>query len=301
MKQVALIIGYGSIGRRHANILNSNKQFNDIFVLTNQKNIPFKSINSIDQIASINPNYFVIASPTNKHYEQLAYIDESFKNKKILVEKPLYDSFYPFYPKNNKVCVGYCLRFNPVLKLIKSKIKDRKIWNVNIFCGSYLPEWRKEGDYRNSYSANRSKGGGVLLDLSHEIDYINWLFGSVEIDYVYNSKLSNLEIHSDDTLIMNAHSNETQIQLNLNYYSRCKTRQILIDGENISLKANLIKNEALLIDDGAEKKYKFENFNSDDMYFDQHNDIIDNKFANVCKYEEGLNVMKIIQKIRNYN
>ena len=50
-----------------------------------------------------------------------------------------------------------------------------------------------------------------------------------------------------------------------------------------------------------QKKYKFENFNSDDMYFDQHKDIIDNKFANVCKYEEGLNVMKIIQKIRNYN
>ena len=66
-------------------------------------------------------------------------------------------------------------------------------------------KFRVKSNYLKSYSASKSKGGGVLLDLSHEIDYINWLFGSFDVDYVFNGKISNLPISSDDTLILNGH------------------------------------------------------------------------------------------------
>ena len=201
----ALIIGYGSIGKKHAEILNSLEFFSNIYVLTSQKKIPFKSISQIEESLKIDPDYFIISSPTYKHFKQLLFLEKNFKNKKILIEKPLYEKYYNFNPTQNQVWVGYCLRFNPVIEFLKLKLKDKKISNVNVFCGSFLPNWRVKSNYLKSYSASKSKGGGVLLDLSHEIDYINWLFGSFDVDYVFNGKISNLPISSDDTLILNGH------------------------------------------------------------------------------------------------
>ena len=61
MSKIALVIGYGSIGRKHAKILKKLRFINDVFVLTSQKKIPFKKINSLEQIKTIDPFYIVIA------------------------------------------------------------------------------------------------------------------------------------------------------------------------------------------------------------------------------------------------
>ena len=81
-----------------------------------------------------------------------------------------------------------------VKNFLKRKIRLKKIWNVNIFCGSYLPNWRSNIDYRKSASAKKHLGGGVLLDLSHELDYVQWLFGKIVIEHCKSKKLSNLNI-----------------------------------------------------------------------------------------------------------
>ena len=78
------------------------------------------------------------------------------------------------------------------------KIRYKKIWSVNIFCGAYLPCWINNIHYSKSSSAKKKLGGGVLLDLSHELDYIQWLFGKMEIEYCKSKKLSNLNIETDD-------------------------------------------------------------------------------------------------------
>ena len=72
---------------------------------------------------------------------------------------------------------------------------------MNVFCTSYLPDWRKK-DYKKSVSASKKFGGGVLLELSHEIDYIYWIFKNLKIDYSFNKKISNLKINTDDILCM---------------------------------------------------------------------------------------------------
>lgn len=45
--------------------------------------------------------------------------------------------------------------------------------------GQYLPEWRPGQQLETSVSARAELGGGAALELSHELDYLRWLFGEV--------------------------------------------------------------------------------------------------------------------------
>ena len=164
MKKKVLIIGYGSIGRKHAQLLKRFKNIKDIFIFSNQKDIGFKKIRKISEVKKIQPDYIIISSRTSEHYKNLLYIERNLKNKIILVEKPLFNKFKKLNIKNNKVFIGYNLRFHPVLKYIKKYIRNKKIIFVNIKCSSRLPSWRKNIDYINSNSAKKSFGGGALLD-----------------------------------------------------------------------------------------------------------------------------------------
>ena len=134
----ALVIGYGSIGRRHADILNSIDTIKNVVVLSSQDRLPFKTITSLEEILKLNPNYIVVASNTNLHHEQLVFLEKNLQGKKILIEKPLFYFFDYLQIKNNQVFVGYNLRFHPLIKLIKEKISGRKPWYIHVTCGSYL-------------------------------------------------------------------------------------------------------------------------------------------------------------------
>ena len=150
-----LVIGYGSIGKRHADILNSMQNISSVTVLSKQTGLPYKTIEKLEEIKKIDPNYIVIASNTSLHYKQLVYLVENFSNKKILVEKPLFDSFYNCEIHDNEVFVGYNLRFHPIIKKIKNEIKKKELWNIQLNCSSYLPNWRPSRDYRKTSSAKK--------------------------------------------------------------------------------------------------------------------------------------------------
>ena len=156
MKKI-LIIGYGSIGKRHADVLSKKKKFvKNIYILTKQNCEPFTKINSLQKIPTINPDYIIISSPTSEHYKQLLFLEKTLSRKLILVEKPLFLKNENLNIKKNKVFVGYNMRFNPLIQFIKNKIKNKRIWSINIFCGTYLPHWRKDRDYRFTSSAKKN-------------------------------------------------------------------------------------------------------------------------------------------------
>lgn len=176
MKKKILIIGFGSIGRKHYAILSKK---NDVFVITKQ-NIKNKNFLSFNKIKSFNFDYIIICNETYKHLNTLLKVKKYFKNTKILIEKPIFNKIPSKKISNKNIFVGYNFRFHDQILFLRNYIKNKKILDISIKCGYDLKKWRSR-DYKKTYSASKAKGGGVLLDLSHEIDYAYWIFGKLKV------------------------------------------------------------------------------------------------------------------------
>jgi len=301
MAYSVLVIGFGSIGKRHSEILSSMDEITNVTILSAQDNLPYKTLSSLEDIHQLNPDYIVIASPTNRHYNELKFLEEHFDGKKILVEKPLFDSMIDFQVLNNEVYVGYNLRFHPLINKVRSLCLNRKFWSMNVFCGSYLPDWRPGSDYRLTSSAQKICGGGVLLDLSHELDYVQWLVGSLEVEYASSKKISDLEIDSDDFLLFTGRSQQCEyVHISLNYLTRTPVRQIILDGDSISLKADLITKTLQATVDSEKLDYSWPNLDRNETYCAQHLSLIGGNKENLCTFQEGLRTMQLIDNIRKW-
>lgn len=295
-----LLIGFGSIGKRHFEVLNTFHKVTSVDVVTRQDVKSITSFKALRDVRNLNSyDYFIIASETSKHYEQLKYICSKVTEKKILVEKPLYDKKYESLECNNQIFTAYNLRFHPVLKKLKHLLKNEKVYYVNAICGQYLPTWRPEQDYRKSYSADINQGGGVLRDLSHELDYINWLFGNIEKIDSINTKVSDLEINSDDIFTAIAITKDRAIiNLTVDYISKIPMRRLIIHTSNHSIEADVIKNSIVVYDkDTHAGTIELEEIDRNYTYAQMHNSIMDNRFDTVCSFHEGNEVVDTIENI----
>jgi predicted dehydrogenase len=298
LKKKALIFGLGSIGIKHANLLRKLKKISNVLIFTNRRNKKFNSTNRILDILEYDPDYILVCSETYQHHQCIKVIEKNFKNKVVLVEKPLFHKSIKFNFKNNKYFVGYNLRFHPVIKFLKNKIKKNEIFSVSIFCNSFLPRWRKNINYYNSYSSSKKKGGGVLLDLSHEIDYLQWLFGKVnKIEYKKIKRISNLKIKSEDIAQVIGKIKNINFYLNLTYFSRLEERRIIIDTKKETIIGDLINCNIKILNNNNLKIIKFKN-NINQTYVDQHLAILNNQSQNLCNIEDAKNTVFFIEKLK---
>jgi len=298
-----LLIGYGSIGKRHYEVLSQMPQVQSIDLVTKQSiqgKVCYKNLESVEDMNQY--DYFVIASETNKHFEQLKFLDKSVKSKLIFCEKPLFESKKDIEIKNNKVLIGYVLRFHPLLVQLKESLGDEKIISVNAQCGQYLPSWRPNRDYKESYSAKKEEGGGVLLDLSHEIDYVQWLCGQIDEIKSYQVKISDLEINSDDlTLLIGKTKKDIFVNISLDYISKMTHRRLLIETFEYTYELDFISNRLVKKDKvGLEERYDASNLERNSMFERMHLDIFE-KQKNVCTLKEALAVMDTIITIQEQN
>jgi CMP-N,N'-diacetyllegionaminic acid synthase len=300
LKKKVLIIGFGSIGKKHANILIKFKKVSEVYILSRKGSKIFKSINKLSQIKKINPDYIIVCSRTSDHLKHLTYIEKNFSNKIVLIEKPLFNKFYKFRISKNKVFVGYNLRQHPVLKFIKNFIINKKIFLINIICNSYLPNWRKNKNYKNSYSSHRRLGGGVLLDLSHEIDYLEWIFKKIKkLDLIKIRKLSNLKINVEDHVLIAGETELSNFTIDLNYFSLYLRREIFIDGNNFSLKGDLINNFVKIYYKNKNKKIiRFKN-EKNYTYIKQHQLILNKEYRTLSNFNSANKLMLVLDKLRN--
>ncbi len=298
----ALIIGYGSIGRKHSELLIKLLGKKNVYVMSSQKKIPLRKISSFKDVSLLDPDYVVIASPTYLHFEQLKKIDKLLSNKVVLIEKPLFSEKRILSLKKNTYFVGYNLRFHPLINMLKESIKKDEILQVNIICSSYLPGWRKNISYQNSYSASKKKGGGVLLDLSHEIDYLRYLVGGIEYLYSKNSKISELKIESDDYLnLFGKIIRGGFFNINLNYFSKKSTREIFVDTKSKSVHLDLLNSQITFYYIKKNKKVIKRKYSIEKTYLEEHEAILSGDSSKICTLKESMEVMNIIDKIQKSN
>lgn len=298
-----LIIGYGSAGKRHAKILNSINKIKKIFIKTDQKLKSYKKINFINKINNLNPDLIVLANETDKHYSVCKFLEKKFSNKIILCEKPLFKKFYNFKPKKNRFFITYNFRFHKCLQYIKKRINLDEVFFVEAETSSYLPLWRKDIDYSKNYSAFPNKGGGVLLDMSHEIDYLRWLFRDFKISKIYKNKISNLNILSEDIALIFGHiKKNTLVKIKLTYFNKLSKRLLTIcmrDGSQIYL--DLLRSEIKLFNKNKKKTFRLEKYSQFKTTKYMYSEILRNNFENVCSLKNGLDLLRQIKNSKKVN
>ena len=286
------VVGAGSIGSRHQRILKQLGHKVSV-VSANSPDADFRSMS--DALGRESFDYVVIASQTSQHVTDLSALINNRFSGRVLIEKPLFEKLHTLQENNfSFAAVGYNLRFHPVIVWLKDTLpKLGKLTSANFYVGQYLPTWRPDSDYRKSSSARDISGGGVLRDLSHELDLVQYLFGDWQQLTAVGGKFSDLEIATDDTFsILMTSTKCNAISVQLNYVDRIKQRYITINGNHGTVSIDLISNTAKFSD--LDVKFSV---NADDTYVAQHLAVISNDSQNTCSLSEALKVVETIQAI----
>ena len=259
-----LIVGLGSIGKRHIGILRDHFPNIEVIVLrhkdcnkeqTKKLGISY-CVTSITDAIALSPQAAIIASPSSKHLE--VSIQLASHGVHLLIEKPIANSSEGVegliklcLEKNILLMIAYNLRYFPSLIKLHKYVQENKagkILTVNSQVGSYLPSWRPGIDYSKSVSAQKALGGGVLLELSHEFDYLSWIFGKIKWVKAHVSKQSNLDIDTEDlaNIILGFQSSDGSehiATLNMNFFRHDAVRQCEIIGDDGTLILDFIAGE----------------------------------------------------------
>ena len=318
MKKKILIVGLGSIGKRHLNNFSKYCKFIDVcdsrsdrlkdirekFKVRNT----FKDFNEAFKINKYDA--VLICTPPSSHLK-IAKI--ATKNKcSLFIEKPLGINVSGWKNisnqcKKNKIVnyVAYCHRFIPYTNFFKKLIINKKIIG-KIFSGhlrwaSYLPSWHPYEDYRKFYMSSKKLGGGALLDDSHGIDLIRYLLGDVKSVFGKVCNLSDLKMNSDDSVhgLINL-KNKILITMSFELYETSPEISLKLTGSKGSIKWDRVKNliEVYSKEKNKTKAFQFDLKNLMSMYDLQTKyfiDLLNGKHKNdLNNINYAINTQKII-------
>lgn len=303
-----VFFGLGSIGQRHAKILLKNYQF-DLFAfrsgIRDEPNaLGIKEIYSWDEIETLKPDVAFITNPTHLHIETAIRCAKVGCN--LFIEKPIGKNLNELKQlinlvkrKNLVTYIAYNLRFHPVVKKIREYIGTNKPLHARIVCTSFYPLWRPNKNHLEIYSANSSLGGGVILDLSHEIDYVSYLLGNVKSINGNYGRRDSVTVDSEDFADILVETEMSPVNIHINFLSQFRQRIIQIDFENLTVIGDIFnveikeykgeklhKSVKLKYDKGQEYEeqisYFFKNINNPSMMNNLRN--AENLFKKVIEF-----------------
>lgn len=242
-----LTIGCGSIGQKH--ISNLKWLGHDVYGCETdfdraekvRKKYAIEVFLGLEEALKFNYDGALICTPTKFHVS--IAIEIARRGIALFIEKPLSDTLEQIEEltlilkeKQLISLVGCNTRFLPSLQLAKQLIENNeigKVLSVRGECGFYLPYWHPEEDYRKEYSANKSLGGGVIFDDIHEIDLLYWMFGKVEELFCFSTRVSQLEIDTEDLAeIFFKFKSGMIAQIHLDYIQRTYRKSYKFIGES---------------------------------------------------------------------
>lgn len=299
-----LFIGLGSIAIKHIldliTISNTVNFDYDIYVLRREKGELPEILRKfqITQITSLDESIYdavFITNPTNLHYTILGQLKG--KTNYFFIEKPIFENCKYDYSKlgiNEKNAYVACpLRHSNVFLQLKNIVENNSVYSARIICSSYLPDWRPNVDYRKVYSANKAFGGGVTLDLIHELDYMVGLFGLPTKIMNIHGKYSHLEIDSDDLSVYLAEYPDKVCEVHLDYFGRRYQRQCEVYTKDGTYIADF-KSETIEKPDGS--IINCHNEGKSNLYLEMKyfiNFIMKKVDKNINSPEHAFNVLKI--------
>lgn len=306
-----LIIGLGSIGTRHLhNIIRHG--YRNITVVSSKKSLPgdlhfCKLYSSLDEaLAEAVYDAAFICSPTAFHHTQLVKL-LAHKVKLIYLEKPVSHTLKGIddiklmaASYQNKIVTGYDLHFDPGMIIVKEILSAKKIGkpiNVNAFVGQYLPQWRPHEDHRKGMSATKETGGGVLLDLIHEFDYLYRLFGEVETIACNMINTGVLEIETEESAdVLMLFKNGMTGLVHLDYWQQETKRYLIITGTNGTITWDLAgKSIRLVVKDETQQEFHYKDFQRNDRFEEAVKLFLDgaddDRFSS---FEDGIKSLEIV-------
>jgi predicted dehydrogenase len=206
-----LVVGTGSIGKRHiGNLLSLGQEvhaYSERIASGVAHSLPANvlEVKSLQAIEKEGFDAIVIANRTDQHASTaLAALPFC---KKLFIEKPLSHNLQHI-TKLEQLCkeqqvileTGFMLRQHPNLQWIKSFLQAGglgEIMHISASIGQWLPDWRPGTDHRQGFGAFYRYGGGVIMELIHEIDLVQWLLGpAIDVSAMHRS-LPALEIETE--------------------------------------------------------------------------------------------------------
>jgi predicted dehydrogenase len=284
----ALVVGGGSIGRRHLRNLKTLGAGHLGVVETDGSRrqavadeLSAVSFSRLQDGLDWAPSLVIVATPTHLHAEQtLEIVRAGFP---VFVEKPLSHteaglSEIAQLVESKKIVslVGCNMRFHPGPVKVKQVLDERRLGRIlfaRVHTGSYLPHWRRDTDYRLNYSARVETGGGCILDCIHEIDLARWYLGEVDSVFCSSGHLSSLEIETEDVAILVCrHTAGALSEIHLDYVQRTYERGCQIVGELGSIFWDFNAGAVRWYDAASEKWTTFpqlETWEMNQMYIDE--------------------------------
>jgi len=247
------IIGTGSAGSQHLAVIKSLDGVVPVAVPRRPSQIieidaaGFETASDIHSAASAGAHAAIIATDTARHVADAhSALSEGLD---VLVEKPLAvnskeagDLVKQAGKVGRTIFVACVLRFSESLDSFRELLPEiGQLHSVRVVCGSYLPDWRPNRPYLDSYSA-RANEGGVLRDLVHEIDYTGWIFGWPSLLSASLKNTGRLKIDAEEIADLRWETPAgCLVSVSLDFLSKPARRQIVASGENGTLEWDAIK------------------------------------------------------------
>lgn len=317
IKKVA-IVGLGNISNRHRKNIKQLYPKAIVYAVSASGRLPEETVQDAD-IVCANISHLpvaemcmaIVASPATSHASHA--IEFIAAGVPTLIEKPLAASIEDSEKilesqKKSKtpVAVGYCLRYLGSTLAVKRLLSEGMIGQVyNVFSeiGQYLPDWRPGQDYKTTVSASKELGGGALLELSHELDYLSWLFGELEPVGAVLRTSNELGLDVEDSADILAKSGNTVLSIHLDFLQKKAHRKCRIVGSNGVLEWDLIKDKILFIAK-EESRMLFDGCRVDrnKMYLDmlaEFQRLMAGKSNSCVTVDESLQIVSLIEQVRN--
>lgn len=309
-----LIAGLGSIGRRHLRNLTALGERDIILFRTGRSTLPDEDLAEFpvetDLAAALahKPDGVIVANPTALHLN--VAIPAAEAGCHILMEKPISHSMAGIarlrsavLQGGGQVLVGYQFRFHPGLQQLFQLLREGAIGrplSVRAHWGEYLPGWHPWEDYRQGYSARADLGGGVVLTLSHPLDYLRWLFGEVDSLWAFASQSSDLALGVEDTAEIGLQFKNGMLgSLHLDYNQRPPVHHLEIVGSLGTLRWDNSDGSVSIFTDSQGNWSNLpapSNFERNDLFLaemDQFLAVCRGEAEPVCGLEDGIQSLKL--------